>query len=100
MNEQFELPYQRTSQTSHDAAISMRPHSESLRVRVLRAIEGALPVGITDQELSTFLKLDENTVRPRRVELVKAGLIESCGTRPTKSGRQANVWVATRGGGS
>jgi hypothetical protein len=41
------------------------------------------------------LELSENTVRPRRLELQNAGRIISAGTRPTKSGRQSNVWVVT-----
>jgi predicted ArsR family transcriptional regulator len=46
----------------------------------------------TDEEMQELLGMGSSTQRPRRVELWEAGLIEQCGTKPTKSGRTAALW--------
>ena len=88
-----ELPYQRHSDTSREAAFSMRPHAENLRDRVYSFIKSS-PVGATAQEIGAGLNLSGDSVRPRIVELVKRELIHVCGKRPTASNRPADVWVA------
>jgi hypothetical protein len=40
--------------------------------------------------------MDESTQRPRRWELAQARLITQAGTRRTKSGRAATVWVVEK----
>ena len=82
-------PVQSHSATSIQAGRSMAGKTGSLRAVVLNAI--AKQAG-TDEELADRLAMNPNTVRPRRVELAKAGLIKEIGTRPTKSGRKAVVW--------
>ena len=83
------------SQTSQDAAISVLPVHRTLQEIVLDAISQA-PMGLNDEEIATVTGLAPNTARPRRVELATKGLIESAGTRPTKSGRQAAVWTVKK----
>jgi hypothetical protein len=39
-----------------------------------------------------------NTWRPRRIELLEAGLITRTGVRPGKSGRLMSVWSAAAAG--
>jgi hypothetical protein len=54
--------------------------------------------GATDEELIEAVMAygyAMNTIRPRRVELVRAGVVADSGrTRATGSGRDAIVWVA------
>ena len=107
MNEQYGLfasaethqapsaPFQRRSRTSRAAAHAIAPKATSLRARVLKALAHKGKHGATDEELCMLCFLDSNTLRPRRVELVKGGFAEDSGrTRRTLSGRQATVWVA------
>ena len=82
-------PAQRHSATSVAAAESMRPVTPSLREQVLQAL---LQRPQTDQELSRLMGRPDNTIRPRRIELVKAGLVTEFGKRRTASGRLAVVW--------
>ena len=89
------LPSARGSQTSLAAALSMmgRP-ADNARQRVLDCIWLCGPV--TDQEIAQMLGMSENTVRPRRLELERDGLLVKAGTRRTQSGREAVKWVAIR----
>lgn len=51
--------------------------------------------GLTDQEIQRATGLDPSTERPRRIELVNAGLVYDSGRkRRTLSGRRAIVWVS------
>ena len=81
------------SQTSLDAAIEIQPKAGTLRAKVLKCIQAH--DGITDERIALELELNPSTARPRRVELAEQGLIESCGTAPTASGRKAVLWRAT-----
>ncbi len=88
-------PAQRHSPTSTAAAEAIIPHLPPLRLAVLLAIRGAAD-GLTDEEGVGVTGLSPNTWRPRRVELMRAGLVVDSGrTRRAKSGRRAVVWVAT-----
>lgn len=89
-----QLPAQSHSVTSVAAAASMKPHAGRLRDVVLQAIAAA---PATDEEIALRTGLAGNTVRPRRVELQRAGLVEECGKRKTASGRNAVVWKVTNG---
>jgi len=46
----------------------------------------------TDEEIANELEINPSTVRPRRIELARRGLIVEAGTRRTASGRMATVW--------
>lgn len=79
--------------TSRLAALRVKPRLDSLRWRVLQAIEGA-DQGKTDEELATELEMRLNTLRPRRWELVIGGWIQDSGReRKTSSGSFATVWT-------
>ncbi len=89
-------PAQQHSPTSVAAGEAIAPVAATLRAEVLAAIQAAGADGLTDEEVQTRLSLGGSTARPRRIELVESGLVTNSGrTRPTASGRQAVVWVAT-----
>ena len=86
------LPYQSHSATSAEAAERAEPRSGTDRAKLLAILRDA-PDGLTDCEMQRWML--SSTQRPRRVELVRAGLVEDSGqTRPTISGRKATVWRA------
>jgi len=85
--------------TSSVAALAAEPVSGQRRRWVYECIQSAGKWGRTDEEIQTYLKMNPSTERPRRIELVESGHVRDSGVRrPTRSGRQANVWVATDGG--
>jgi hypothetical protein len=83
-------PYARGRPTSHGAALGDRSR---MRAQLLKAIRRHGP--LTDEEITGLLNCrDSNSVRPRRLELSRAGLIEDAGRRQTKSSRAATAWRA------
>lgn len=87
-------PFQSHSMTSFDAAKAIEPKAGTLRAKLL-AILRCDAIGSTDFEMQVAAQMDPSTQRPRRIELLKAGLIKDSGrTRKTASGRAAVVWVA------
>ena len=91
----FTLPYVRHSETSKAAAIAAEPNAGTQRARVLALLRGFPRNGFADHEVQQLLNMNPSTQRPRRVELVKAGLVVDTGkTRLTPSGKRAVVWVA------
>lgn len=84
--------------TAQHAADAVR--SGNARRRVLQAIAEASDTwrgGLTDEELTDALAMSPNTVRPRRVELVREGWVEASPlhTRPSAYGREMQVWRVT-----
>ena len=89
-------PFQRHSATSRAAAKAIEPVAGTQRALIFRLIHCWNYTGVTDSEIGRELALPGDSVRPRRGELLKAGLIVDSGrTRKTASGREAVVWVAT-----
>jgi len=87
------LPAQMHSAPSIAAAESMLLTAGTLRRRVLDQLRQWHATGGTDSELQAALGMDPSTQRPRRIELVNAGLVRDSGrTRKTRSGRRATVW--------
>jgi transcription initiation factor IIE alpha subunit len=83
------------SVTSAQAADSLGPTTlNAMQRRVLELLR-TTPDGLTDEEVQTRLGMNPSTQRPRRIELVRRGLVVECGTRRTASGRMATVWRAT-----
>lgn len=79
--------------TSLDAAFSIEASAETLRSAVLVFIAWRASEGATDEEIQRAYGMSGNTERPRRRELVKAGLVEDSGARRrTATGREAIVW--------
>jgi hypothetical protein len=88
-------PFQKHSDTSRDAAAKILPAVGTLRRKVLEALQAVGSQGMTDEELQSRLNLTGSTQRPRRIELVAAGLVIDSGQRrPAESGRSAVVWVS------
>lgn len=85
----LEPPAQLHSVTSIEAARSMRGKTSTIRERVFHLL---CDTPRTDSELALVLEMSENTVRPRRVELVELGLVGPVGTKKGPSGRLATVW--------
>ena len=95
----FRPPAVAGSDTSQAAATAIRKDAPTLRQRVLAELRKVAHLGgLTDEEMQVRLDMNASTQRPRRVELVQAGLVKDSGTRArTRSGRNAVVWVATKG---
>lgn len=91
-------PYQRHSETSRLAALSKVADAKGEQARVYRWLRSMGEAGATDQEIQRALGIPESTERPRRVELVRLGLVVQRDglTRATRSGRSAAVWIACR----
>jgi hypothetical protein len=82
------------SATSAAAADSLKPKTlNAMQQRVLELLQ-ATPDGLTDEEMARRLGMNPSTQRPRRIELARRGLVVTCGTRRTASGRNADVWRA------
>jgi transcription initiation factor IIE alpha subunit len=81
------------SATSAAAADSLRP--AALNAMQRRVYEFICRTPSTDEEITNELEMNASTVRPRRIELARRGLIVEAGTRRTASGRMATIWKAT-----
>lgn len=89
-------PYQGHSDTSMYASWAIAAHAGSLRAQVFTHLCAVGLHGATDEELQRALGMPANTQRPRRVELVRAGVVRDSGRRrPTSTKRNAVVWIAT-----
>lgn len=90
----FNPPHNHT-ETSAAAARQVREsEAEKTRRRIYEVIRNGF--GATDAEIQEALDLPGDRERPRRAELVKAGLVQATElTRPTPAGRDAIVWMIT-----
>ena len=88
-------PAVRVSRTSREAADSLRPAVLNAMQRRVLALLATTPEGLTDEEMQRRLGMNPSTQRPRRIELMRMGLVQRAGTRRTSSGRSADVWQAT-----
>lgn len=93
--------------TSAEAARRIAPLTGAKRLEVLAAIVHSGHYGLTDEEGQELTGMNQNTYRPRRVELsegykdIVGGWVEDSGKRrDTRSGVPAKVWVATNKGWS
>ena len=85
-----------TRGTSAAAAKDARGLASPMGRKVLEFIQSRGAAGATDEEIQIGLGMNPSTERPRRIELMRRdppAIVES-GTRPTRSGRHAAVWVA------
>ena len=80
------------SVTSAAAADSLDAGTLNRLHRVVLEYLAARPGGATDEEMQRGIPMPPSTQRPRRIELVRRGLVVECGTRRTASGRKASVW--------
>jgi predicted transcriptional regulator len=89
------VPYVKNSDTSRDAAESMRPHVSEIEARVLAYVKRWGSHGETCDEVERGLDLSHQTASARLRGLILKGLIKDSGARrPTRSGRAARVYVA------
>lgn len=88
-------PFQGHSATSREAAERIVPDLGRLRAEVLAYLHTRGALGATDDEMQVALAMNPSTQRPRRIELVARGLVQSHPSlkRPTRTGRSAVVWV-------
>ena len=87
------IPYQQHSETSREAARSIKDCVHTLRAQVLAFIQ-MHSLGVSDDEIQSGLEISGSTERPRRVELQKLGLVVDSGRRrATASGRMAVIWI-------
>ena len=95
----FMAPEHGAPETQRRAAVAAYPRTGTWRRKVLDEIGRAGERGMTDEELYGALRGDENTIRPRRNELLNDGWIEESGIeRKTPSGKDAMAWVLTEQG--
>ena len=83
------------SATSAAASDALGPATlNAMQRQVLEYIRDHGPS--TDEQIATGCDMNPSTARPRRIELVRRGLVVEAGERRTASGRKAVVWrVAT-----
>jgi hypothetical protein len=88
-------PYQRHSATSKAAAKALKPSKvEQDRALILSALK-IISEGMTDDLIQSVTCLPGDSERPRRISLLKDGLICDSGRKAlTRSGKLAVVWVA------
>ena len=84
-------------ETSVAAAKSIdRQCTGTQHLRLLDVLDTVQVTGYTDEEMQLWAEVTASSQRPRRGELVAAGLVADTGrTRPTRSGRAAVVWAIT-----
>lgn len=83
------------SPESQDAAEAAAPIAGTKRHAVLAFIAAQGLTGATDDEIQIGLGMNPSTERPRRIELYEGRFIVKLhATRPTRSGKQAVVWLA------
>lgn len=81
------------SSTSIAAAISISGNAKSMRGQVESYLRNH-PSGATDEQMAIDLSMKQSTQRPRRIELVEAGIVKDSGRKSrTSSKRLAVVWV-------
>lgn len=85
-------PFQVHSPESVAAADAIEPTAATLRGQVYALLRAKGP--LTDEEIQEYLHLGGSTERPRRVELVKLGLVVRWGVGTTRAGRSAATWKA------
>ena len=83
-----------TTDTSASALASIERSAKTLRGTLYRWLLDQGEIGATDEEMQIALSMNPSTQRPRRVELARSGIIRAEGTRKTRSGRSAVVWIA------
>jgi hypothetical protein len=90
-------PFVFTSPTSAEAARLIDPAATSLKAKVFRYVVERGERGATDDETQIGLPMTSHTQVPRRIDLVKAGLVVDSGlVRKTRAGRDACVWIDAR----
>ncbi len=91
--DELHIPYQGHSTTSERAAQQIAGGAGSWRLEVLILLQGFGP--LSDEQIQKALNMNPSTERPRRIELVKLGLVRDSGLQgKTRSGRACTLWMA------
>lgn len=77
-------------QTSIEAFNSIKNNVTTMRRVVLNTILEHSP--LTDERIAEISGLNPSTARPRRIELLRMGLIEEAGIEYTKAHRLSKTW--------
>ena len=81
--------------TSYKAADAITPVAGKLQQQVYAFAVDCGDFGFTDAEMFDQFEKSENTLRPRRIELVAAGWLKDSGKRRDNiRGRSCVVWCA------
>lgn len=88
-----EPPAQKHSDTSKAAAHKIKGEARSFRQQVLDALRKHGPM--TDTQIAERTGINENTSRPRRIELCRNGQVKAVGKFENANGNQATLWGAT-----
>lgn len=87
-------PFVAHSKTSRAAAGHVEPRRGTQAHKILEFLRSRGDTGATREEITHALKLSPDSVRPRIVELVDAGLVKPTSrTRRTLHGEQAEVLI-------
>lgn len=86
-------PAVQASRTSMAAADSLDGETlNAMQRSVVAFLKARGAHGATDEEMQAGIPMQPSTQRPRRIELVRRGLVVEAGTRKAKSGRFATAW--------
>jgi len=85
-------PAVQSSPTSMAAADAISAILNALQRSVVSFLRARGDHGATDEEIATGMAMNPSTARPRRIELVRRGLVVEAGTRKAMSGRYATAW--------
>lgn len=85
---------QKHSETSVDAGQKIKGAAKTMRQQVLDLLRDA--GALTDSQIAERTGLNENTARPRRIELCRNGQVKSAGQMKNANGRMATLWAATQ----
>lgn len=85
-------PAVQSSVTSMAAADAIGGRLNTLQRSVVAFLRSRGDHGATDEEIAVGLEMNPSTARPRRIELVRRGLVVEAGTRKAMSGRYAMAW--------
>ena len=85
-------PAVHSSVTSMAAADAIGGRLNTLQRSVVAFLRARGDHGATDEEIAVGLQMNPSTARPRRIELVRRGLVVEAGTRKAASGRYATAW--------
>lgn len=92
--EQLDVPYEVGNEASREGAERIAPFVGTARYRVFEFIQKN--PGCCDRDIVLTLGMNPNTVRPRRVELERAGLIKPIGlTKTPDKDSEATAWGVT-----
>lgn len=90
----LDIPYESGNENSREGAERIAPFVKTARYRVYKFIQEH--PRCCDRDIVLMLGMNGNTVRPRRVELERAGLIKPVGlTKTPDKDADATAWEAT-----